>query len=283
MSTNNSTAFASGRPEVGSRDEREDPFRSGGLPLIIVSSSRGESSAHRALKLAACQWARDQGYRAVGMEIRIPSSPYRADAAACRLDRPRPGEPEIGACAVFECKQSRADFLKDAAAEQEGWIRLEQLKQRRNRLEDLLLGHYPDLRQGGTLFPEFDVDRSSSIRHLGYQKTVRDLLRLENALSGRTKFHRLIRYAPVNLLYLVTWPGVVRRDSELPSGWGHLEAEIAPDEGSPPLRLVRSPVWIDTQPARRLELLYRIASSAMRSQLSPGSARPANNGETQDG
>jgi len=218
-----------------------------------------ESERHRRLKDAAAAWARSEGYRAVGKEVRLPRSPFRADVVACAMDRPQPGELVISRTAAFECKQSRPDFLSDALPEEGMRARLRQLHRRRRRLEDLVASHYPTLLEGESLFPEFRTCDPGRIRHRGYRRLTREIRRLENGIGGRTKFSRVIRYRCVDLCYLVVSPGIVEAD-EVPSLWGILEAEDEPETRTPVLQLVRSPHWIGSPPAHRLELLFALAA-----------------------
>lgn len=231
-----------------------------------MPTAAGESAAHRLLKRAALHWAREQGYRAIGLEVRVPQSPYRADVAACRLDRPVPHQPEIGLSAVFEIKQSRPDYLHDSRPEAASLTRLADLHRRRERLERLVGVHYPHLRRGDSLFPEYDAADVAAVGHEGYRRVVAEIRRLESAVHGRTKFARLVRYRCADLFYLVVRPGIVD-PAEVPLDWGLLTTENddldPPGEtpGVPALRLIRQPRLIDAAPAQRLELLHRIAAS----------------------
>ena len=228
--------------------------------------SSGESRAHRLLKLAALLWAREQGYRAAGLEIRLPNSNYRADVAACRLDRPGPRKREIGLTAVFECKQARPDYLNDSRPEAESLARLAQLNRRRETLERLVGTHYPTLRKGESLFPEFDRADVGAIRHEGYRRVVSEIRVLESAIYGRTKFDRLVRYRCADLFYLVIRPGILDL-SEIPLDWGLLapdspDFDAEGDEAAPPsLMVLRPPNPVETPGHHRLELLHRIATS----------------------
>ncbi len=231
----------------------------------MASASSGETHAHRLLKQAALRWAQQEGYRAAGMEIGLPNSRYRADVAACRLDRPGPRRLGVGLSAVFECKQSRADFLHDARPEAESLARLALLNRRREKLERLVGAHYPTLRQGESLFPEFDRADVDAINHEGYRRVVAEIRRLENAVWGRTKFDRLIRYRCASACFLVVRPGILD-PAEVPLAWGLL-APLNPDfdaPGSaspPPLVTLRKPAFVDAPESHRLELLHRIAVS----------------------
>ncbi|MCB1231597.1 MAG: hypothetical protein KDN19_15105 [Verrucomicrobiae bacterium] len=232
----------------------------------MASASTGETRAHRLLKAAALRWAQEEGYRAVGLEIGLPNSRYRADVAACRLEKPRPRQRVLGATAVFECKQARPDFLNDSRPEAESVARLAHLNRRREKLERLVGAHYPTLRQGESLFPEYDRADVEAISHQGYRRVITEIRQLEKAVWGRTKFDRLARYRCANLCYLVIRPGILQ-PAEIPISWGLLAPEttdfdLAENDAPPPrLNLIRKPAWIDAPEAHRLELLHRIAVS----------------------
>ena len=232
----------------------------------MASARTGESHAHRLLKAAALRWAQEEGYRAVGLEIGLPNSRYRADVAACRLDKPAPRQRTVGTTAVFECKQARPDFLHDSRPEAESLARLTHLNRRREKLERLVGTHYPTLRQGESLFPEFDRADVDAISHQGYRRVVNEIRQLEKAVWGRTKFDRLARYRCANLCYLVARPGILQA-AEIPLAWGLLSPEsgdldrVEPGAPPPRLTLVRQASWIEAPDAHRLELLHRIAVS----------------------
>eukprot|EP01035_Chromulina_nebulosa_P050017 gene50017-67932_t len=112
--------------------------------------AHGETERHRRLKALALAWAREQGFAIAAGEVRVPRSGYRADVAACLRGAGR-------RTAVFECKQARADLLKDAHGEAAVRARLGELMERRKSLEEMLAVHRPDLRRGEALWPEFDA------------------------------------------------------------------------------------------------------------------------------
>ncbi|MDF1785536.1 MAG: hypothetical protein P1U82_06670 [Verrucomicrobiales bacterium] len=231
-------------------------------------ASNGETKAHRLLKQAALHWAKAQRYSVVAPEIRVPLSSYRADVAAYRPQRPADAEATLGQTAIFECKQSRADFLKDAQATLPSVERLAQLRRRRVRIEQLLGMHYPSLRCGDSLFPEYESVDCVRMEHLTWQRINRDIQILENRVHHKTKFEKLARYQCANLLYLVTPPGLVD-PSEVCTAWGLLEvaqltAEASDSVEALPVQchLAKKPQWIAAEPKTRLDLLQRLAASA---------------------
>ena len=72
-----------------------------------------ESPQHQELKRLAFLWARESGYRACATEVLLPKCNFRADVAAC-LPAAR-GSAEAGITALFECKYTRSDLLRDNA------------------------------------------------------------------------------------------------------------------------------------------------------------------------
>lgn len=217
-----------------------------------VASKRGETEAHRRLKRLAVLWAQAQGYSACAVEVNLPRCRYRADVAAYRARGV-----ETGTTAVFECKQVRSDLRRDNCCAANTRERLETVSRRRCVLEKNLRIHYPTLRAGDSLFPEFDGHDFAAIEHHNYQRVLAELAALQKRLRGGTKFECLTRYRCANLFFLVV-PNDLFRESELPLGWGAL-VEM---EGA--LSLRAKPAWHDNSAESRLRFLQRIAVAGTR-------------------
>jgi hypothetical protein len=179
--------------------------------------NRGETIAHRELKRLAFAWARDHGFVLAACEVRIPASSYRADVAACSLAR-KDGERTV---VLFECKQSRADLLRDQADEAITRKQAQEISQRLNALRALVGEHRPDLRKGETLFPEYDDYDFRGLRHEGLHGLEKEVETLQRKIFNSVKFSRLRRYEAATHLYLVTEADIVA-DHEVPLGWGWL-------------------------------------------------------------
>lgn len=218
--------------------------------------SRAESAAHRELKRLALAWARSQRLALAAAEVRLPRSGYRADAAAatprCLGSRAR--------TAVFECKVSRADFLRDSAREAGAAGEITQLAERLATLRELIGGHRPDLRRGEALFAEFDAFDLRGLRHDTHDRLTAELRTAQRKLQEGTKFAKLGRWRSASLLYLVVEEGIMDV-SEAPDGWGVL---VRRGEG---LDMVGRPCLNETTAEERVALLERIAAAAGRVRL----------------
>lgn len=218
-----------------------------------VTNANRETAQHARLKRLAFLWAQAQGFSACAMEVSLPKCRYRADVAAYR-SHPRQ---VIGSTAVFECKQALCDLRRDNCQSESERQRLEAICKRRELFEARLGAHYPNLRNGGSLFPEFDSENFIAIGHHGYPRLLRELRALQNRLYDCTKFDKLIRYRCANLFFLVL-PEKLFRDPEIPVGWGALV------ESNDALMLSRKPVWYETTEKNRIRLLHRIAVAGTR-------------------
>jgi hypothetical protein len=217
-----------------------------------IKRTGGETETHARLKRLAFLWAQAQGYSACAMEVSLPKCRYRADVAAYRLTPKR-----LGSTAIFECKQALCDLRRDNCKSDAARQRLKTVCQRRQLLERRLQAHYPNLRNGDSLFPEFDLPDFTVIGHRGYARLLRELRALQNRLYDCTKFDKVLRYCCANLYFLVLSAHLFR-DSEIPVGWGALvEADGA-------LTLVRKPIWQETTPECHTWLLHRIAVAGTR-------------------
>ena len=219
--------------------------------------STGETAAHLWLKALAIRWAVEAGFAIAAAEVRVPRSAYRVDVAAyARGTKHRPAR-----TAVFECKQARADLLKDSRAENATRERLTVLLARRAKLEELIAGHRPDLRRGETLFPEFDSIDTSGLRHETYAAVIDEIATLQRRLLQGVKFERLRRYVAADALYLVVEGDIFAAD-EIPAGWGLLVRQ------GDVLQSVRPPLCLVPAPGARVALLENIAVAACRAKRS---------------
>lgn len=228
----------------------------------------GESKEHKNLKHLSLLWAKEHGYSCHGCEITLPHSGYRADVVAYKpASEPRVIEFEgksirqrhavVGSTAVFECKQARADLLRDSCIAEKTKPRLQLLHERRMVLERLLKVHLPSAANGDSLFQEYQTYSLETANHRGYQKVLRDISTLQTGLFRKTKFEKLIRYRCANLFYLVTVENIFE-NYELPPGWGHLI------KAGDSLQLVRKPVWHEAAEGARLAVLQRLAMAGTR-------------------
>lgn len=213
---------------------------------------RGETHAHCALKRCAALWAQANGYTACACEVSLPKCRYRADVAAYR-----PFANDAGITAIFECKQALPDLRRDNCFTPTARARLESVHRRREVLEKHLRVHYPSLRRGEMLFPEFDVHDFGAIEHRTYTRVTRELSALQNRLNNQTKFECLVRYRSANLFFLVL-PNELFREPEVPAGWGVLV------EQNGVLTERRKPLWHDNPAASRVHFLQRIAAAGTR-------------------
>jgi hypothetical protein len=213
-----------------------------------------ETENHRRLKTLALAWAQLNGFPICGVEVPVPRSGYRADVAAI-------GRGPAARCAVFECKQSRADLLKDAHAEAATRTQLSELAQRRRTLEELLAVHRPDLRRGEALWPEYDSWDFSSLEHHAYRGVLDELETMQRRVLRGTKFSKMFRYRCADFLYLVVEDSIFA-EAEIPAGWGLL-VRCTSDAGHA-LRLARAPANLDAAATQRTALLEAIAVSGTR-------------------
>ncbi len=223
--------------------------------------SSGETEQHRRLKTLALTWARASGLALAACEVRVPKSGYRADVAASESTfaaRRRDGKTATPRTAVFECKQARADLLKDARREDEARRQVAELSARLVTLESLIGSHRPDLRRGESLFPEFDAWDFSGLEHATHRQVIADLAKWQERLTAGTKFAKLLRWRAADYFYLVSEEGIFA-EAEVPAGWGLLVRR------GDALELARKPVWTEPAAEARATLLENIAGAATRS------------------
>jgi len=167
---------------------------------------------------------------------------------------------------VIECKQSRADFLRDSRETPALLARRRELDAARLCLEDRIIrASEPDLRRGGTsLFRELEVWEFDRSRLASYRKLMLELRHIDQALHGQTKFWLLSRYRLADRLYIAAPRGLISPD-ELPPSWGLLEADTAEPGASLSIRQMADE--LGASDIRRQRLLRNIAAAASRPAL----------------
>ena len=215
----------------------------------------GETQAHRDLKRLALTWAQLNGFRIVATEVSIPNHRARMDVAAYRPERVRETrhdernrliwKPKIGTTAIFECKVSKTDFIRDARSMKPTLDRLTALHATKEKAEQELKIHYPSIRNGDSLFQEFETLNFERPGYERYEKIIREMRQLSSRLHCNTKFDRLTKFGAANLFYVVAEPDLVK-PSALPCGWGLLERE------NEALELKTKPHWHDIPEEDRL-------------------------------
>lgn len=226
-----------------------------GMESSVARIAKGETKRHLELKRFSLEWLGREGCRAAATEVRLPLSPYRVDVAGYR---PNGRMGVFGDTFVLECKQSRADFLRDAGVEDVARREHEGLAEEVESLRALLGVHLPECRQGMSLFREYDEYDFGELRHERWRRLVARLSLLERKLADGVKFSRIARYGSANLCYLVVEEGVLKRLDEVPLGWGCLVRE----EGA--LRLEREAKRLVSRDDAKLSLLERIAGKVRR-------------------
>jgi hypothetical protein len=135
--------------------------------------------------------------------------------------------------------------------------RLKTLHERKSRAENELRLYYPSIRNGDSLFPEYDTLDFTRPGYERYERVVAEISRLSARLQGNTKFDRLAEWGVANLRYIVAEPAAVH-GHDSPPGWGLLIR----DGGS--LQTAIRPIWRDVGETHRFALFQRIAVAATR-------------------
>lgn len=211
-----------------------------------------ETKRHLELKSQAIDWLRERGCDAWATEVRLPLSPYRVDVAGYRARRRLDGL--AGTTYAIECKQSRADFLKDAGLETAVRQEFDSVANRVSALRRLMCMHLPESRSNRSLFIEYDSFDFANWRHQGWARATRRLQRLERRLNEGVKFSKIARYGCANSCLLFVGEGVIADVSEVPMGWGCVQCS----EGE--RFVLQEPLNLESRPEARLRLLERIAA-----------------------
>jgi hypothetical protein len=250
-----------------------------------------ETGDHLDLKRLAVAYLRARGCAAVGVEVRSPISRFCFDAAGWRDSVRVPRRTSAGAWGmglkrcepesiIIECKQSRADFLRDSRDRQSLIAERAALNKRRERLEERVIKPNEPYLQApdATLYgaedsaETWDFSRTRCVEH---RDIVAEIERVERRLGEGTKFGDIARWALADRLYLCAPSGLIRK-REVPPGWGLIEcrrSRLRAAAADPALGLAEDlVVRVEAakqpcDPDRRVRLLRNIASSTTRAWL----------------
>ncbi len=252
-----------------------------------------ETFAHQRLKDLAIRFLRAEGCLALSTEVRCPISRYRIDAAGYldstrsngddpRRHRRRTRRRCEPTTIIVECKQARADFLRDNEQRDPLLEYRRGLQRIRESIEEhRIKEHEPQLRQSGTaLFADLEEWDFASSRLPSYRRVVSQLRMVDKKLHGQTKFHLIAQYKLADRLYLAAPRGMIKQ-AEVPPGWGLLQcppAWLDPEtvdkrlDESPQLEIVIEAPLRRGRDEHRLRLLRNIAVAAS---FAAQRARPA--------
>ncbi|MDZ4754868.1 MAG: hypothetical protein SGJ11_10285 [Phycisphaerae bacterium] len=261
-----------------------------------------ETLDHLALKRLAVAWLWRLGCRVVATEVQCPFGRYRIDVAGW-FDRPVDGMleraaresaslwatpdaarktsakgPDAWRTIIVECKQSRADFVRDGCDPDALLRARERLDERKRTMEETRVKLFePSLRsEGSSLFSELDEWNFGNSKMASYREVLRDLQKVDASLYGQTKFARFARYRLADRLVLFAPAGMIRA-RELPADWGLIECHKRPLRRGKadfargvdpladlPLRETLAPPPLASHPSRRERLFRTIAIAASR-------------------
>ncbi len=240
-----------------------------------------ETAAHLRLKRMALAFLRQRGCLAAAQEVRCPIGRFIIDVAGYQDRQPKPpGQPRPfervpPRTIVIECKQCRADFLRDDRQVEKLLCKRDDLLALRRSIEEHQVKAFePQLRlNGSSLFQELEEWDFSASRLPSYRSVMTKLRRVEKSLHGQTKFCLIAQYRLADEMYIAAPRGMVK-PRELPIGWGLLEvsadwleavdgAQLPPQVERPMLTItVPSPPQHSAAEKHRMRLLRNIAVAA---------------------
>lgn len=228
------------------------------------------------------------GCSAAACEVRCPIARHRVDAAGYWDPLPRTSARGIPAdrhtphasltrgssprTVIVECKQSRADFVRDGPRLHALIQRRDHLHAVRRALEDRILKVCePELRRSGTaLFPELEEWNFAESRVESYRTIVRELALLDRRIHGSSKFFLLAHYRLADAL-LIAAPTGMLAPADVPRGWGLVEVDraAAATASADQWTLRVPPPDLTGRLLHRRRLLRNIAAALTRRALGP--------------
>lgn len=181
-----------------------------------------ESLTHQRLKAFAAEFLRSIGCWHIATEARTRIPRFRADVMGLGHAPGADGSPFV---AIVECKQSRADFLRDAADRDALRRKRDALLARCVDAESLLRAAEPHLIDSdGWLFPECAPARVGDTCLRGLRAGRRNAASLHRRSRANVKLWSLRRWRQADLFYIAAPRGLLRQ-AEMPQGWRLIESQ----------------------------------------------------------
>ena len=213
------------------------------------------------MKRAVLAWLVPQ--KPSGMALNVPTrvSKYCADIAAFWSS---PAVKRLMApdkTMIVEVRRNREQCWPDCSRQEELLPMLREKKDEKASIEAMLRKTEPELKEGDTLFPEFESWNYKQTKNRTYHKCLKQLEEIEHALYKGSRFEQIRRAHVADYLYLAVPAGTVS-PNEMADGWGLVN--IKPDMS---IELVKEADRWDCPDRNKLHLIQHIAAACRKSLL----------------
>ena len=230
---------------------------------VATSTTQNEESKlkPREMKRAILAWLIPE--KPSGMALNVPTrvSKYCADIAAFWSSPAKKRLMAPTKTLIVEIRKSREQCWPDCARQEELLPLLRKTKEEKASIEAILRREEPELKDGDTLFPEFESWNYKLTKKRKYHKCLKQLEEIEHALYKGSRFEQIRRAHVADYLYLAVPTGTVQPD-ELADGWGLIN--INPDMTT---EVVKEADKWDCPDQNKLHLIQHIAAGCKKSLL----------------
>ena len=226
-----------------------------------LKTSTEHELSRRDMKRAILAWFVPQKPSGMGLNVPTRVSKYCADIAAFWSS---PGAKRLMApdkTVIVEIRRNREQCWPDCSRQEELLPLLREKKNEKASLEAMLRKTEPELKDGDTLFPEFENWNYKLTKNRAYHKCLKQLEEIEHALYKGSRFEQIRRAYVADYLYLAVPTGTVAPE-ELADGWGLIN--INPDMTA---ELVKKAEKWDCPERNKLHLIQHIAAACRKSLL----------------
>ena len=217
--------------------------------------------SRRDMKRAILAWLIPQKPSGMGLNVPTKVSKYRADIAAFWSSPAKKRLMAPDKTVIVEIRRNREQCWPDCSRQEELLPLLREKKNEKASMEAMLRETEPDLKDGDTLFPEFENWNYKLTKNRAYHKCLRQLEEIEHALYKGSRFEQIRRAYVADYLYLAVPTGTVAPE-ELADGWGLIN--INPDMTA---ELVKKAEKWDCTERNKLHLIQHIAAACQKSLL----------------
>jgi len=218
-------------------------------------------------------WLYERQPAGIGLAVPTRFQKFQADLAAF-WSMPGVRHPQPGKTLIIEIRLDRDQCWPDCSGKEELLASLRELKSRKEELESRIREREPGLRDGDTLFEEFQSWNYLGTTDPEYHKCLRAIEKNEYALYRGSRFEQIRRALLAEYTYLAV-PEHTVSPEEIAHGWGLLYISRQME-----VFTVKEAIRWECPLENKLHLIHNIAAANLKDVLFAHGVTPQRDGRT---